>query len=252
MALLEVTGLDVRYGLLRAVRGIDLSLEEGEIAVVLGANGAGKSSTMNAISGAIPVADGRVVFGGKDITGKPSHRVARGGLVQVPEGRRIIGPLTVEENLQLGAYNVRSKQRRAELLSEVFAMFPVLEERRGGAGGLLSGGEQQMLAFGRALMAEPKLLLLDEPSMGLAPIVIDRVIASVATIAESGISILMVEQNASAAFRVAKNAYVLEQGEVVLNGPVDELRDDPRVVAAFLGTETAPDEAPFQQPGGTE
>ena len=248
MALLEVSDLDVRYGLLRAVRGVSLGLDEGEVAVVLGANGAGKSSTMNAICGAVAPAAGRVVFAGADVTGRPSHKVARAGLVQVPEGRRIVGPLTVEENLQLGAYNVRSKARRRELLEEVFELFPVLRERRDGAGGLLSGGEQQMLAFGRALMAEPRLMLLDEPSMGLAPVVIDRIIASVAAIAERGISILMVEQNAAAAFRVAQTAYVLEQGEVVLSGPVERLRDDPRVIQAFLGTESASE--PTHQPGG--
>jgi branched-chain amino acid transport system ATP-binding protein len=180
------------------------------------------------------------VFDGEDITGRPSHRVARAGLVQVPEGRRIIGPLTVEENLQLGAYNQRSGARLKTLLSDVYELFPILHERRDNAGGLLSGGEQQMLAFGRALMSEPRVLLLDEPSMGLAPIMVDRIIDAVGRIAERGISILMVEQNAAAAFELATYAYVLEQGELILEGAVDTVKSDPLVLRAFLGLETAP------------
>jgi len=156
----------------------------------------------------------------------------------VPEGRHIIGPLTVEENLMLGAYRTRSRSRVRELLGEMYELFPILEERRNTAGGLLSGGEQQMLAFGRALMSEPKTLLLDEPSMGLAPIIVDKIIESVALIAERGLSILMVEQNALAAFELAHYAYVLEQGEVILEGPVDQVKDDPLVLRAFLGIES--------------
>ncbi len=239
MPALEVDDLAVRYGLLQAVRGVSLRLEEGEVAVVLGANGAGKSSTLNAICGAVKPAGGRIAFDGVDITGRRAHRVARAGLVQVPEGRRILAPLTVEENLLLGGYVVSSKARRAQLLAEVYAMFPILHERRDGPGGLLSGGEQQMLAFGRALMAQPRVLLLDEPSMGLAPIVVDQIMEAVAAIARRGISILMVEQNAAAAFRVAATAYVLQQGEVVVAGPVEEVRESPLVARAFLGTELA-------------
>ena len=190
----------------------------------------------------ITPAGGRVTFDGRDITGGPSHKAAALGLVQVPEGRHIIGPLTVEENLKLGAYRQRSGARVQELLREMYELFPILEERRDTAGGLLSGGEQQMLAFGRALMSEPKTLLLDEPSMGLAPIVVDRIIESVAAIAERGLSILMVEQNAAAAFELAHYAYVLEQGEVILEGPVDQVKDDPLVLRAFLGIEST-DEA---------
>jgi branched-chain amino acid transport system ATP-binding protein len=232
---LEVEGLVVRYGHFMAVHGIDLNVDSGEVVVVLGANGAGKSSSLNAICGAVKPGGGTVRFDGEDITGKRSHQIARRGLLQVPEGRHVIGPLTVEENLLLGAYTVRSKSRRDELLKSTFEMFPILEERRSGAAGLLSGGEQQMLAFGRALMAEPKMLLLDEPSMGLAPVMIDRVMQAVRDIAARGLSILMVEQNASAAFEVATRAYVLEQGEVVLEGPAEQVADDPRVLAAFLG-----------------
>jgi branched-chain amino acid transport system ATP-binding protein len=238
---LEVSGLVVRYGPIVAVHGIDLTLEEGQVAVVLGANGAGKSSTLNALCGAVPSAAGEVLHHGRRITGWPSHRVSRDGLMEVPEGRRIIGPLTVEENLLLGAHHVRSRSRRDELLARVYRMFPVLEERRHGPGGLLSGGEQQMLAFGRALMAEPRTLLLDEPSMGLAPAMIDRVIESVRQIAASGISILMVEQNANAAFEVASFVYVLEQGEVTLAGGADDVKGHPLVARAFLGLEEIAD-----------
>jgi len=240
MASLEVEGLVVSYGYLTAVRGIDLRLDEGQVAVVLGSNGAGKTSTLNALSGALKPAAGRISFDGRDVTGWPSHRVSRAGLVQVPEGRRIIGPLSVQDNLKLGAYHLRSKSRLNALLGEVYELFPILEERREASGGLLSGGEQQMLAFGRALMAEPKVLLLDEPSMGLAPVAVDKVIEAVATIAERGISILMVEQNAAAAFELASHAYVLEQGEVILEGPIDVVKDDPLVLRAFLGLEAAP------------
>jgi len=240
MPALEVRGLVVRYGPVVAVRGVDLTLEEGQVAVVLGANGAGKTSTLNAVCGAVPIAEGEVIHHGRTITGWPSHRVSRGGLMEVPEGRRIIGPLTVEENLLLGAHHVRSRARREALLAEIYDMFPVLETRKHGPGGLLSGGEQQMLAFGRALMAEPRTLLLDEPSMGLAPSAIDRVIETVRAIAARGISILMVEQNANAAFEVASFVYVLEQGEVILAGKADEVKGHPLVVRAFLGLEEAP------------
>jgi branched-chain amino acid transport system ATP-binding protein len=240
MATLEASGLVVRYGQVTAVHGIDLRLEQGQVVGLLGSNGAGKTSTLNALSGALKPAGGRITFDGEDITGRPSHRVARAGLVQVPEGRRVIGPLGVEENLKLGAYHQRSRSRLGALLDDVYELFPILHERRDKAGGLLSGGEQQMLAFGRALMSEPKVLLLDEPSMGLAPIMVDRIIEAVASIAERGLSILMVEQNAAVAFELATYAYVLEQGEVILEGSVDAVRNDPLVLRAFLGLEAAP------------
>jgi branched-chain amino acid transport system ATP-binding protein len=235
--MLEVSQLVVRYGQVTAVHGIDLRVESGQVVALLGSNGAGKTSTLNAVSGALKPAGGQIRFDGTDITGRPAHRVSRGGLVQVPEGRRIIGPLTVEENLKLGAYHQRGA-RVAPLLSDVYELFPILHERRDKPGGLLSGGEQQMLAFGRALMSEPKTLLLDEPSMGLAPIIVDKIIESVALIAQRGLSILMVEQNALAAFELADYAYVLEQGEVILEGPVDQVKDDPLVLRAFLGIES--------------
>jgi len=240
MSTLEVSNLVVRYGQVTAVHGIDLRLAQGQVATLLGSNGAGKTSTLNALSGALTPSAGTITFDGEDITGRPSHKVARAGLVQVPEGRRIIGPLTVEDNLRLGAYHQRSSSRLRQLLDDVYEMFPILHERRDKAGGLLSGGEQQMLAFGRALMSEPKILLLDEPSMGLAPIMVDKIIEAVGQIAERGLSILMVEQNAAAAFELATYAYVLEQGEVILEGTVESVKNDPLVLRAFLGLEAAP------------
>jgi branched-chain amino acid transport system ATP-binding protein len=207
------------------------------VVVVLGANGAGKSSTLAAICGATRPADGTVVFAGRDVTGRRPERMLRVGLALVPEGRHVIAPLAVEDNLLLGAHVLRSRSRRRALLDEVYRMFPVLRERRRTAGGLLSGGEQQMLAFGRALMAEPSMLLLDEPSMGLAPVMVDSVMRAVEEIAARGISILMVEQNAAAAFGVASRAVILEQGRVVLEGPSAEISRDPRVLRAFLGLE---------------
>ncbi|WP_290512477.1 ABC transporter ATP-binding protein [Aeromicrobium sp.] len=235
MATLEIHGANVRYGRVQAVRDVDLTVDEGEVVVVVGPNGAGKSSLMGAISGIVPLKSGTVEFEGKVISGTAPHKIARRGLVQVPEGRRIFAPLTVEENLMVGAYARRGKHEIAEDLDKVFAMFPILRERRDGAAGLLSGGEQQMLAFGRALMGKPHILLIDEPSMGLAPALVDQVIAAIARIASEGIAILMVEQNAHAAFGVAHRAYVLDQGSVKLTGSAAEVASDPRVVEAFLG-----------------
>ena len=240
MSLLEVRGLQVRHGHIEAVRGIDIEVDAGEVVVMLGSNGAGKSSTLNAIAGAVS-SSGSVVFDGEDISRLAAPRIARRRLVLVPEGRHIIGPLTVHENLLLGAYGLRSAKRRQEILAMVLDLFPILATRSGNPGGLLSGGEQQMLAFGRALMADPKLLMLDEPSMGLAPVVVDQIMEKVSEISALGISILMVEQNAAASFDVASRAYVIEQGVVQLSGPVSELRDDPRVLEAFLGTPAGPD-----------
>lgn len=237
MTSLEVDGLVVRYGGLTAVRGVTMAVEDGTVAVVLGSNGAGKTSMLNAISGVVPAAGGKISFEGDDITGWPAYRVSRAGLVQVPEGRRILAPLTVEENLLVGGYAVRNRRRREQLLHDCYEMFPILRERKDGAAGLLSGGEQQMLAFGRALMADPRMLMLDEPSMGLAPVIVDVIMESIAEIAARGLSILMVEQNATIAFGVASMAYVLEQGEMILSGQVSEVERDPRVLRAFLGVE---------------
>jgi branched-chain amino acid transport system ATP-binding protein len=236
--LLSVRGLVVRYGGVVAVRGIDLDVADGEIVTVLGANGAGKTSLLRAIAGAVRPAAGTVVYDDVHIEGQPAYRAVRRGLVLVPEGRRILAPLSVEENLLIGAYTRRSRRETDETLESVYALFPVLRTRRRVAGGLLSGGEQQLLAFGRAMMARPRLMLLDEPSMGLAPIMIKSVMSAVAQIAGRGISIVMVEQNAAAALKLAQRAYVVSQGSVVLQGTAAEVAATPAVAEAFLGIGT--------------
>jgi branched-chain amino acid transport system ATP-binding protein len=237
MSLLEIEHLRVAYGKVVALRDVDLVLEEGAITVVVGVNGAGKSSLMNAVSGLVRVSAGSVRLRGRDITNRRSHRIARAGVVQVPEGRRIFAPLTVEDNLLLGGHTVHDRRRRQEILATVYESFPVLAERRDSTAGLLSGGQQQMLAFGRALMTDPSILLLDEPSMGLAPVMVDVIVEAIRDIAARGMSILLVEQNAAAAFSVASQAYVLENGEVVLSGPASTVAEDPRMLRAFLGIE---------------
>jgi branched-chain amino acid transport system ATP-binding protein len=247
MPLLEVHGLEVRYGGVRAVRGIDLDLEAGRVHVVLGANGAGKTSTLRAVCGLERKFGGQVLWQGRDVTRWAPYRLARSGLVLVPQGRRIFAPLTVEENLLLGAYS-RSRKEAAEVLDRVWAAFPLLHERRQGRGGLLSGGEQQMLAFGRAMMARPDAILADEPSMGLSPAMVDKIMESMAEIARSGIGVLAVEQNANAALAVADSAIVLERGSVVLRGSASEVRSHPHVVRAFLGDRATADTQPAVNP----
>jgi branched-chain amino acid transport system ATP-binding protein len=239
VSLLEIEGLEVRYGGVAAVRGIALSVDTHNVSVVLGSNGAGKTSTLRAITGLVRRSKGKVLWDGKDISGWPSYRIARAGLVMVPEGRRIFAPLSVDENLLLGGYVNSSKVRRAQILSEVYDLFPILAERRRGKAGLLSGGEQQMLAFGRAMMAEPRLILMDEPSMGLSPAMVDTVMESIGRISALGIGVLMVEQNAAAALTVASQATVLERGETVLAGTAAEVGSHPQVVKAFLGERAA-------------
>jgi branched-chain amino acid transport system ATP-binding protein len=235
VTLLEIVGLHVRYGGVAAVRGIDFSADAGEVSVVLGPNGAGKSSSLRAVTGLVKASGGTVALSGNDISRWAPHRIARAGLTLVPEGRRVFAPLTVEENLLIGGYTNRSAKRRKEILDRAYEMFPVLHERRAGSAGLLSGGEQQMLAFGRALMADPKVILMDEPSMGLSPAMVDFVMGAVAEIAATGIGVLMVEQNAAAALEVATRGVVLERGEIILTGTASELRSHPDVVKAFLG-----------------
>jgi branched-chain amino acid transport system ATP-binding protein len=237
MSLLEIRGLTVRYGLVTAVDDVSLSVERGEVLVVLGANGAGKSSMLGAVAGALRPAAGEIVFDGTEIGGWRAEKTVRRGLVLVPEGRRVIAPLSVGDNLRLGAYSLGSRRREREILAEVHELFPVLAERADVPGGLLSGGEQQMLAFGRAMMADPRMMLLDEPSMGLAPVVVDVIMDSILAIAARGISIMMVEQNAGAAFDVASKAAVLDRGKVVKQGPAKEIATDPTVLQAFLGIE---------------
>ncbi len=235
MSILEVTGLHVRYGGVVAVRGIDLSLDLGRIEVILGANGAGKTSSLRAISGQLRQEAGKIIWDGTDISRWPSYKVARAGLVLVPEGRKVFAPLSVHENLLLGGYVKHSESRREQLLKEVLELFPILGQRSRQPAGLLSGGEQQMLALGRAMMSAPKVILMDEPSMGLAPVVVDAVMDAIADISSTGIGVLMVEQNAMAALRVARSAVVMERGHLTLTGSATEMRRHPDVVKAFLG-----------------
>lgn len=232
--MLEINDLHVRYGRVEAVRGFTASVLPGRITLVLGPNGAGKTTSLLAISGTLPAVRGSVTLNGSKVLGKPAHQLVRAGLTLVPEGRRVFGPLTVEENLRVGGHTAARASVPANL-ERVYDMFPILKQRRHGAAGLLSGGEQQMLAFGRALMSEPKVMLLDEPSMGLAPVVVDQVIESVQTIAKSGIGVLMVEQNADASLEVADEVVVVVRGEIVLAAPADATSVRTSVVHAFMG-----------------
>lgn len=233
--LLEVKGLEVRYGGIEAVRGLSFSVEEGAIETIIGANGAGKSSTLLAISGIVRPTSGSIIFDGQDITRTRADRIVRSGLVQVPEGRAILSPLSVAENLELGAWTRRDAKAAKADLERVYGLFPRLAERRDQLAGSLSGGEQQMLAMGRALMASPKLLLLDEPSMGLAPKIVSLIFRTIGDIAASGTTVLLVEQNARQALKIADRGIVLAHGAVTLEGSSGELLADPGVVEAFLG-----------------
>jgi branched-chain amino acid transport system ATP-binding protein len=237
MKLLEVTALEVRYGGIRAVKGIDLAVDEGELVCLIGANGAGKSSTLRAISGMVPTAPGAVRYAGRDLAGARAFQRVRAGLVMVPEGRGVFPQLTVDENLTMGAY-ARGDGGVATDRARVFDLFPRLGERRSQTAGTLSGGEQQMLAIGRALMSRPKLLLLDEPSMGLAPIIVERIFEVIQEVNRAGVTCLLVEQNARAALALASRAYVMESGAITLSGLAAELAHDPKVVEAYLGGES--------------
>ena len=235
MSQLEITDLVVSYGRTEAVRGVSLTVSPGEIVALIGANGAGKTTIMRAISGLLKPRSGRIRFDGADIAGRAAHRIAAAGLLQVPEGRQCFAELTVAENLALGAYLVPDRAEIARRQEEVLTRFPRLAERLEQQAGSLSGGEQQMLAIGRALMGAPRLLLLDEPSMGLAPLFVEEIFAIIASLKREGTTILLVEQNASAALEIADDAYVLETGRVVLSGAASVVADDPGVVAAYLG-----------------
>jgi branched-chain amino acid transport system ATP-binding protein len=230
---LEVDALEVRYGAIHALRGVSFHADAGEIVTLIGSNGAGKSTLLRAISGLVPASVGRVHLAGHDVTGARPERIVALGCSQVPEGRRIFANLSVLENLQMGAWPRRAKA--ATNLERVFALFPRLRERLSQAGGTLSGGEQQMLAIGRALMAEPRVLLLDEPSLGLAPLFVKQIFAIVREINAQGTTVVLVEQNAHQALRVAHRAYVLETGLLALEGAAHDLARDPRVRAAYLG-----------------
>ncbi len=233
--ILQVENLAVNYGAIQALQGISFHVEEGEIVTLIGANGAGKSTTLKTISGLLHPRAGTIRYQGTSIAGMPADAIVKMGVIQVPEGRNIFAPLTVRENLEMGAYSRTNKEEIARSMQRVFASFPRLAERLSQLGGTLSGGEQQMLAMGRALMAQPKLLLMDEPSMGLAPILVEEIFRIVTEINEQGVSILLVEQNAAMALSVADRAYVLETGRVVLEGPADRVREDPEVQRAYLG-----------------
>jgi branched-chain amino acid transport system ATP-binding protein len=232
--LLKISNLSVYYKDLRALDDVSLVLSDGEIVSVIGSNGAGKSTLLNAISGIIKPKTGRFEFAHERIDGLPSHRVVEKGIVQVPEGRKIFYPLTVLENLFLGSYLPAAKKQRAETIEKVFGLFPILKERQGQLAGTLSGGEQQMLAIGRGLMAKPKLLILDEPSLGLSPRLVGEIFAIVKEINQAGISILLVEQNVVQSLALANLAYVLENGRIVLEGPGSSLIENPRVREAYL------------------
>jgi branched-chain amino acid transport system ATP-binding protein len=233
--LLEVKDLNVYYGAIHALQGISFDLEEGEIVTLIGANGAGKSTTLKTISGLLRPRVGSVKLRGEDLTSMPAQNIVKRGMIHVPEGRKIFAPLTVQENLEMGAYTRNDKAEIQRNMERVFKSFPRLKERMNQLGGTLSGGEQQMLAIGRGLMAQPKLLLLDEPSMGLAPILVEEIFSIIKEINDQGVSILLVEQNALMALSVAHRGYVLETGTIGLSGTGKELLDNPQVQSAYLG-----------------
>jgi len=233
--MLQIYDLNVFYGAIHALKGISFHVEQGEIVTLIGANGAGKSTTLNTISGILRARTGKIVFQDEDITQTAAQEIVRRGIVQSPEGRKIFAPLTVMENLEMGAYLHDDREANEKNLNEVFTRFPRLKERRSQLGGTLSGGEQQMLAIARAMMGRPTLLLLDEPSMGLSPILVEQIFDIIRSINAQGVSILLVEQNAQMALSIAHRGYVLETGRVVLEGSSESLMHDPQVIGAYLG-----------------
>ena len=239
MPLLNITDMEMFFGSVQILWGVSLELAEGETVSLLGANGAGKTTTVNGVAGVLPVGGGRIEFDGADVTRWPAHRRVEAGLVMVPEGRKIFPSLSVLENLEMGSFLKKPKARRQESLERVMDMFPVLRERRDQGAGTLSGGEQQMLALGRGLMSLPRLLILDEPSLGLAPIVVDEIFRSATAIAEEGVTILLVEQSAPQALSISDRAYVLEEGRVALTGTGRELLNNDHVRRVYLGVADA-------------
>ena len=233
--MLEVDNLVVTYGKVRAVKGISFAVPQGQVVTLIGANGAGKTTTLRAISGLLPAAGGSVSFDGRRIDGMPAHEIVASGLAHAPEGRRIFPRMTVEENLRLGAFTQRNAANLNQDLDRAFTLFPVLAERRSQPAGTFSGGEQQMLAIGRALMSRPSMLMLDEPSMGLSPLMMGRILDTVVELRDQGTTVLLVEQNAAAALELADFGYVLEIGSIRLSGTGRDLLDDPQVRSAYLG-----------------
>jgi len=234
-ALLELDKLEVAYGGIHAVKGIDLIVRQGELVCLIGANGAGKTTTLKGITGLQPVSAGKVVYEGNDVTGNPAFQLVRKGLSMVPEGRGVFGALTIEENLAMGAYSRRDRKEIKQDVERVFGLFPRLKEREKQTAGTLSGGEQQMLAMARAIMSRPKLLLLDEPSMGLAPLMVQKVFETVLAISGEGVTILLIEQNAKLALEVSNRGYVMESGTITLSGDARDLLSNPKVREAYLG-----------------
>ena len=233
--LLKVTGLKVAYGGIRAVKGVDLEVRDGELVTLIGSNGAGKTTTMKAITGSLPMLGGDIEYLGKSIKGRGAWDLVKEGLAMVPEGRGVFARMTITENLQMGAYIRNDHREIAADIEKMFVLFPRLRERKDQLAGTLSGGEQQMLAMGRALMSRPRLLLLDEPSMGLSPIMVDKIFQVIRDVSALGMTVLLVEQNASRALGIANRGYVMESGTVTMNGEAKALLDDPRVRAAYLG-----------------
>lgn len=235
MAMLEIKDLEVYYGMIQAIKGISFEVNEGEVIALIGSNGAGKTTTLQTITGMLPAKKGNIIFQGTDITKVPGHKIVSMGMAHVPEGRRVFAQLTVLENLKMGAYTRKDKNEIAETLQTVYKHFPRLEERKNQLAGTLSGGEQQMLAMGRALMSKPKIILMDEPSMGLSPIFVEEIFKIIQEISASGTTVLLVEQNAKKALSIADRAYVLETGHIVLSGDANEMIHDESIKKAYLG-----------------
>lgn len=235
MALLEVKQLQVHYGVIKALDGISFEVNKGEIVTLIGANGAGKTTTMQSINGLIPASGGIVTYNGVDITNMPCHKIVNLGIAQVPEGRRVFQELSVYDNLVMGAYSQKDKSKMKQNIAEIYECFPRLEERKNQMAGTLSGGEQQMLAMGRAMMSNPELLMLDEPSMGLSPLLVDQVFDIIKTFHERGTTVLLVEQNAGKSLAISDRAYVLENGKIALSGTGAELMQSEEVKKAYLG-----------------
>ena len=235
MAMLDIKDLEVYYGMIQALKGISFEVNEGEVIALIGANGAGKTTTLHAVTGLLPVKAGEIIFDGKNVTKTPGHKIVSMGMAHVPEGRRVFAELSVYQNLKMGAYTRKDKEEIARNLEMVYKRFPRLKERKNQMAGTLSGGEQQMLAMGRALMSQPKIILMDEPSMGLSPIFVNEIFDIIKEVSAAGTTVLLVEQNAKKALSIADRAYVLETGRITLQGDAKELMNDESVRKAYLG-----------------